>query len=103
MDVAAAAERRARRLVAEVVEQLAPAAAVAGRRVVLDRAVGLPAAVGRGAAELGDAAAVELARRELHADSPARARRERERARAFGDREQDPVAVVAGVELELAL
>ena len=99
MDVAAAAERRAGRRVAEVVEQLAPPAAVAGGGVVLDRAVGLPAAVGRGAAELGDAGAIECCPVVADPHAAAGAGRERERARPLGDREQDPVAVLAGVDL----
>ncbi len=101
MDVAAAPERRAGRVVAEVVEQLAAPAAVAGRGVMLDRAVGLPAAVGRRPAQLRDLGAIEPARG-LDADAAALAGRELDRSRALGDREQDARLVVAGVELGLA-
>jgi hypothetical protein len=86
-----------------VVEELAAAAAVVRAGVVLDRAVRLPAAVLRGAAQVGDAAAVQRAvgEREVHAATAARG--EAEGSRPFGDGEPDPVGVLVGVELHVAL
>ena len=101
VDVAAAAERRARRRVAEVVEELAPAARSAAGGVALDRAVGLPAAVRRGAAQLRRRGRGRASRPASSTRMPAAgAGRERQRARALGDGERDPVAVVARVELD---
>ena len=88
--------RRAGRRVAEVVEELAAAAALAAGRVALDRAVGLPAAVRRGAAQLrrrwrgrgrGRSSSTRM--------RPPAPGRELQRAGALGDGQRDAVAVVA--------
>src|SRR3954463_4157794 len=84
-----------------MVEELPAAALLVAGRVAFDGAVRLPPAVSRRAAHLGRARSVEVAGRELDADPTAGAGREAQRPGALGDGERDPVAIGAGVELDL--
>src|SRR5580704_4027494 len=90
--VTASTARLSERTVAEVIEDLAPAARLPVRAIALDRAVGLPAAVAR-RLDRRVRHARAAAARQRHLQTIVAARAQLQRARALGDRQQHPLAL----------